>query len=880
MDAWRTILSILILVAGLATPAAGQCPRWLPGQGLPGVVGPLGDTWVLASVNWDPDGPGPQPSLLVIGGRFTSLDGQAVTSVAAWNGSAWQSFGEIAGTIFALTVYNGQLVAAGYFPQIGGSTFNSIAVWSSFGAWLPLESGGRTGVTFNLNDAATVYSLSVYNGQLIAAGTFSFAGGTAAAGIARWNGSAWDALAAGLTVEGFSGRGFTTALFGGNLIVGGDFTEAGGTSASRIARWDGSAWHPLGAGVAQASPSGNAAGPYALGVYGGELFVTGNFLLAGGAPARGIARWNGSGWASLGTGLGSANNSAGEGYCLAIYGGELFVGGRFELVDGVPARGVARWDGSGWSAAFTAPDTLRTLTPFDGELFGGGSYGMGRWNGSDWRPFAAGFDGTTAAFTSYGDQLIAGGRFTSAGGVPAHGVARWDGLAWSSLGAGLSNGGSPVDVMALASHGTDLIAAGVFQSAGGQPARNIARWDGSGWSPLGAGIGSAGSGWVAALAVYNGDLIAAGGFTTAGGVAASSIARWDGSAWRPLGGGITSASPYVEALTVYNNELYACGDFTVAGGVPASRIARWNGSAWQPVGSGTNFRTTAMCVYNNQLIVGGGFSSAGGVPASHVARWNGSSWSALGSGVNGWVYSLSAHNGQVIVGGLFQGAGGVGAGCIARWNGSSWSALGSGVTDPLGQGSQVEALGAYRGELIAGGRFQSVGGRAASHWARWTDTGTPWIAVQPVAALRPPPGSSAALRVVPAAGYAPVTYQWGRNGVALVNGTTPWGSMISGSTAASLLISGLAAGDSGQYHAVVSGSCGGAASAAASLMVCAGNCDGSITPPVLNVLDFVCFQNLYARGDPAANCDGSTVPPTLNVNDFTCFVNAYAAGCP
>ncbi len=60
---------------------------------------------------------------------------------------------------------------------------------------------------------------------------------------------------------------------------------------------------------------------------------------------------------------------------------------------------------------------------------------------------------------------------------------------------------------------------------------------------------------------------------------------------------------------------------------------------------------------------------------------------------------------------------------------------------------------------------------------------------------------------------------------------------------------------------------------------CYPNCDGSTTPPVLNVLDFACFLNRYASGDPYANCDGSTTPPVLNVLDFACFLNRYATGC-
>jgi alpha-amylase len=59
---------------------------------------------------------------------------------------------------------------------------------------------------------------------------------------------------------------------------------------------------------------------------------------------------------------------------------------------------------------------------------------------------------------------------------------------------------------------------------------------------------------------------------------------------------------------------------------------------------------------------------------------------------------------------------------------------------------------------------------------------------------------------------------------------------------------------------------------------CYANCDGSNTPPILNVADFTCFLQRYAAGDAYANCDGSTTAPVLNVADFTCFLQGYASG--
>lgn len=55
---------------------------------------------------------------------------------------------------------------------------------------------------------------------------------------------------------------------------------------------------------------------------------------------------------------------------------------------------------------------------------------------------------------------------------------------------------------------------------------------------------------------------------------------------------------------------------------------------------------------------------------------------------------------------------------------------------------------------------------------------------------------------------------------------------------------------------------------------CRADCDGDGT---LDILDFLCFLNLFDAGDPAADCDGDG---TLDILDFLCFLNAFDAGCP
>jgi len=54
---------------------------------------------------------------------------------------------------------------------------------------------------------------------------------------------------------------------------------------------------------------------------------------------------------------------------------------------------------------------------------------------------------------------------------------------------------------------------------------------------------------------------------------------------------------------------------------------------------------------------------------------------------------------------------------------------------------------------------------------------------------------------------------------------------------------------------------------------CAADCDGDGTT---TIDDFICFQTLFALGDPAADCDKNG---SLSIDDFICFQTLFAIGC-
>ncbi len=712
----RSLLIAGVVLLSPSRPALAQCDNiWLQTSALAGVSGTA-----YAVVEWDPDGAGPAAPVLVVGGRFDAAGATSTNNIAIYDlaTNAFSTLGDgVDGTVTALAVLpNGDLAVGGSFATAGSVMTAGIARWDGSN-WSDI--GGGLGFAV---DALHVLA----NGDLVAGGSFTVSTGAPTDCIARWDGSSWTGFAGGIGGTPGARVSEIASLANGDIVAAGSFTIAGGVPCNNIARWDGTSWNWLGLGITQRVESLTIA-------QNGDVIVGGAFSSAGGVPANRVARWNGAGWSAVGGGLSSTVD-----VLFTMANGDIIAGGSFSS----PFERVARWDGSAWSGLDQGlSSTVYALAETTGgDLIAGGNFltsgttpmtRVARWDGSSWSAIGPGMDQKVESVLALPNgEIIAGGDFTQAGSVQASKIARWDGSDWQPFSSGMVGGLPSHGVQALARlQNGDIVAGGIFVLAGGVPARMIARWDGTNWNRFGTGMSGGSWQFVDALEVLdNGDLIAAGLFSVVDGVAANSIARWDGTTWHPLGTGVSSQVHAVEALP--NGDLIVGGSFTTAGGVSADRIARWDGTTWSPLGAGLNNRVHAIVrLPNGDLIVGGEFSTAGGASAGGIARWDGSNWSALTpSGGNLDVFALEIlPNGDLLVGGdfaTFQGAAGNG---IMRYDGTAWYGLELG-SSTFG-GDTVEAMDVMpNGDVVVGGSFTVVGG-VPSPWIARLSTTCPASAV-------------------------------------------------------------------------------------------------------------------------------------------------------
>ena len=357
-------------------------------------------------------------------------------------------------------------------------------------------------------------------------------------GVSATGPGGWDHLGTGVPATTSSLNGHVTALkaSGSVMYVGGDFTNAGGVpNADRIAKWNGSAWSALGSGI------GNGA-VYAIAVAGGKVYAGGTFINAGGDPkADYLAVWSGTTWAHFCEATGPA--LTGEVKALQVIGNRLYIGGGFNNGGGfADADGILYCD-------------LTTGTPANILAPGNPGYAV--------YALTADSNGILYAGGVAGDFNFVGTR-----------VAAYDGATWSAVGAA---GDVTGVVRSLAASGTNVYVGSDGSNIATIPqADHVAKWNGSQWSAMGSNT-AGGDGWftptsyqILAMTTLGSYVFATGAFTNANGVlTADNVAYFDGTAWHPLGSDGAGNGPLNgegTAIAVMGGRLYAGGNFSNAGG--------------------------------------------------------------------------------------------------------------------------------------------------------------------------------------------------------------------------------------------------------------------------------------------------------------------------
>ena len=315
---------------------------------------------------------------------------------------------------------------------------------------------------------------------------------------------------------------------------------------------------------------------------GSNLYIGGLFDTVDGTQISNIAKWNGSSWSALGSGI------DGPVYALAWYENynTLYAGGNFNTAGGVPANSLARWSGTFWSAYNISSNVDNDVTVYamifiDYKLVVGGYFLIPYNNGLTIGGLQQGTRVRSLAWDESNRNLYVGGSILLPDGLTHTNIAKlyipdsWNGIemkSWVTLGSGVNN-----SVDALAWDGSNLYVGGNFTTAGDKSANYIAQWDGTNWNTLGSGMNDR----VRALTWDGSNLYAGGDFTIAGGTSSNYISQWNGSNWNTLGSGMDNG---INALAWNGTTLYAAGVFTTAGDkTTLSHVAGVNFTAPNPL---------------------------------------------------------------------------------------------------------------------------------------------------------------------------------------------------------------------------------------------------------------------------------------------------------
>jgi uncharacterized delta-60 repeat protein len=579
----------------------------------------------------------------------------------------------------------------------------------------------------------------------------------------------------------------------GRILVGGAFTNLDGQTCSRIARLNADG---------TLEPSFNAGlntWPDALAVQtDGKILVGGSFTTLAGEGRKCIGRLN------VGGSLDTAFDPGADGtvYSLVVQlDGSILVGGSFTSLDGQTNRYMGRLNADGildgsFSPAPNASVRVQAVQP-DGKILAGGTFTtlggqprnhLGRLNpdGTLDVSFNPGANGEVNLLAVQANgQVLVGGAFTTLAGQPRNRLGRLnpDGTIDTTFNPGADD---VVLSLALQADGKILLG-GSFNTLGGQTRSHIGRLNSDG--TVDSSFNPGADNLVGCLALQaDGKVLAAGSFTTLGSQKRSCVGRL-----------LNSQSAHQElSLDGLNITWLRSG-----AGPELSRTSfetSTNGMDWVSLGAGTR-------VTGGWQLTGMSFSTNANVRArGSVVSAGDSSW-FVETSIGPLTISLQPVSRTNTAGtaATFRVLSGGTTPVSYQWckNGVSLSDGGniSGVQTPLLTLSNLVQADAGAYSVV----MSNVFGSATSAVAALIVI-DPFIRSHPVSQWTNV-GQTVVFSVT-AAGTAPFSYQWRKDG-----------TNCAGATGTSLVLNAVQWGDRGGYDVVVSNRLGGATSAVAVLAV-------------------------------------------------------------
>ncbi|MBK7179404.1 MAG: delta-60 repeat domain-containing protein [Rhizobiaceae bacterium] len=317
---------------------------------------------------------------VLIGGQFTSIEGQTRNKVARLNanGTLDTSFGDpnvSSGQVYALAIQpDGKVLIGGGFISVGGQTRNKVARLNVDGTLDTSFVDPNVGFSggFPIVNALAIQP----DGKVLIGGDFSIVGGQTRYYIARLNVDGTVDTTFGASNPALNGYVETVALQSdGKVLVGGGFTMFGSTARNRVARLNANGTLD----ATFANPNVNASVLTLQIQPDGKVLIGGTFTTVGGTAMSSVARLNSTGTRDS-TFVDPNVNTGVEVYKLALQSdGKIFIAGAFTTVGGQTRNRIARLNANGTlDATFGDPNVGSSVLALalqpDGTLLIGGAF--------------------------------------------------------------------------------------------------------------------------------------------------------------------------------------------------------------------------------------------------------------------------------------------------------------------------------------------------------------------------------------------------------------------------------------------------------------------------------------------------------------------------